>query len=192
MNHFKMRKKSKSPKRRSKSNTKKPAAHPTYREMIVAAILALKQRGGSSRQAIAKYITGHYKVGETANVHLKLAFKRALTAGVLVTNATHSGTYRLSDAAKKPAPKPKKTKAVVKKPAAKKTTKKPAKKVVKKKTAAKKPAAKKTPKKAAPKKKVATKAKKPAAKKTPKKTAPKKVVKKTVKRKSPKKKTSKK
>ena len=126
-------KKSKSPKRRSKSNTKKPAAHPTYKEMIVAAILALKQRGGSSRQAIAKYITGHYKVGETANVHLKLAFKRALSAGVLVTNATHSGTYRLSDAAKKPAPKPKKAKAVAKKPAAKKATKKPAKKVVKKK-----------------------------------------------------------
>ena len=35
---------------------KKPAEHPKYSEMIAAAIVALKERNGSSRQAIVKYI----------------------------------------------------------------------------------------------------------------------------------------
>ncbi|KAL7586375.1 hypothetical protein Lser_V15G40869 [Lactuca serriola] len=35
-------------------------AHPPYSDMIVAAIVALKDKDGSSRQAIAKYIERHY------------------------------------------------------------------------------------------------------------------------------------
>jgi histone H1/5 len=35
---------------------KKPSAHPKYSEMVGKAISALKERGGSSRQAILKYI----------------------------------------------------------------------------------------------------------------------------------------
>jgi hypothetical protein len=35
---------------------KKPAAHPKYSEMVGKAIAALKERGGSSRQTILKYI----------------------------------------------------------------------------------------------------------------------------------------
>lgn len=151
-----------------KKVVKKPAAHPTYKEMIMAAIVALKQRGGSSRQAISKYISGHYKVGENANSHLKLAFRRAIASGMLVSAANHAGTYRLSKEALAP-PKPKK-KVTAKKPAAKKAKKpKAAKKTPAKKKAtpkkAKKPATKKkaTPKKA---KKPVKSAKKPT-KKTP-------------------------
>ena len=120
---------------------KKPAEHPKYIDMIVAAIAALKERNGSSRQAILKYVSANYKVGTNVGAHLKLALKRGVTTGALVqTKGTGaSGSFK---AAKKAA-EPKK----VKKPAA-------AKKPAAKKPAAKKPAAKKSSpkKKAAPKK----------------------------------------
>ena len=149
---------------KKKAAPKKPADHPKYSEMIAAAITALKERTGSSRQAIVKYISANYKVGDSAGTHVKLALKRGVASGALkqVKGAGASGSFKNVEkakpkakkpAAKKPAAK-KVKKAVAKKPAAKKTPKK-----------AKKPAAKKTPKKA--KKPAAKKpAKKPAAKKT--------------------------
>ena len=94
-----------SPKRKKKT-TKKAAAHPMYKDMIASAIKALKQRGGSSRQAISKYIAGHYRVGDNSNVHLRMAIKRALASGMLIQSTNHSGTFRLSEAARRPA-KPK-------------------------------------------------------------------------------------
>ena len=48
--------KKRSPSKKRRSTNKKPAAHPTYKDMIKAAITGVKQRGGSSRQPIAKYI----------------------------------------------------------------------------------------------------------------------------------------
>lgn len=154
----------------------KPADHPKYSEMIAAAIVALKERSGSSRQAILKYISANYKVGDHAGTHLKLALKRGVTGGALkqVKGTGASGSFKVAEKPKAPKKKP-----AAKKPAAKKTPKKPAAKKTPKK-AAKKPAAKKaTPKKAAKKpaaKKPAAKkpAKKPAAKKPAKKTAAKK------------------
>ena len=149
-----------------KPAAKKPADHPKYIDMIVAAITALKERSGSSRQKILKYIQENYKVGESANTHLKLALKRGVTGGALkqVKGAGASGSFKVGEKPKAPKKKP-----AAKKPAAKK----PAKKAAKKKPAAKKPAAKK----ATPKKKPAAKkpaAKKPAAKKPAKKAAAKK------------------
>merc|ERR1712149_13434 len=115
----------KKPAAKRKSAAKKSsAAHPAYKDMIKAAIAGLKTRGGSSRQAIAKYISANYKVGDNANVHLRMAIKRALASGMLVANANHSNTFRLAPEAKKPAKAPKK-KVTAKKPAAKKTPKKP-------------------------------------------------------------------
>merc|ERR1712002_430585 len=99
-----------SPSKKRRSTSRKAAAHPAYKDMIKAAIIGLKQRGGSSRQAIAKYIAGHYKVGDNANVHLRMAIKRALASGMLVTNATHSNTFRLAPEAKKVPKTPKKKK----------------------------------------------------------------------------------
>ena len=127
-----------SPAKKKSKKPAKPAEHPKYNDMIKAAIQALKARTGSSRQAIVKYINANYKVGGNAGVHVKLALKRMVAAGLLVhtKGAGASGSFKLSEKAKK-APKPKK-KVVKKKPAAKKPKKKPAAKK------AKKPAAKKS------------------------------------------------
>ena len=137
---------------------KKDAAHPKYSEMIAAAVAGLKERSGSSRQAILKYIQANYKVGDTANVHLKTALKSGVKAGALKQSkgTGASGSFKLGEKPKKAAKKATKPKAA--KPKVKKAAKKPA---------AKKPAAKKakTPKKAAAKpKKAAAKPKKAAAK----------------------------
>ena len=161
----------------------KPAEHPPYADMIIAAILALKERNGSSRQAIEKYIKANYKVGEVGP-HLKMALKRGVTSGKFVhtKGVGASGSFKVAKeekkekkpkkkpAAKKSAAKPKKpaAKKAAKKPAAKKTAKKPAtKKPAVKKPAAKKPAAKKP----AAKKPAAKKPAKKVAKKSPKKAA---------------------
>merc|ERR1712018_391093 len=138
------------PAKKKAAKPKKPANHPKYSDMIKAAITSLKERGGSSRQAILKYISANYKVGDNAASHLKLALRAGVKNGSLAQSkgTGASGSFKLG--AKKEAPKKKK-------PAAKKP------KTPKKKPAAKKPAAKK----ATPKKKPA--AKKPAAKKAAKK-----------------------
>ena len=154
-----------------------PPAHPTYKVMVSAAIGALKERNGSSRQAILKYIKANYKVGDNCDSHLRIALRRLGKSGTLLhpKGTGASGSFKLPKAV--PVKKPKKVKAA-KKPAKKapkkaKAAKKPAKKAIKKtaKKAAKKPAKKAAGKKS-PKKIV--KAKKPAAKKTVKKPAAKK------------------
>merc|ERR1712079_895707 len=121
--------------------------------MIAAAITALKDRTGSSRQAILKYICANYKVDAAkAAVQVRIALKRGVAKGALKmarASGKGAGSYKVVkvEKPKKPkAKKPKKAKKVAKKPAAKKPKK-----------AAKKPAAKKAAnkpaKKAAPKKK---------------------------------------
>ena len=143
----------------------KPAAHPPFKAMILTAIKALKERGGSSRQAILKYIVANNKVDAAkAAGPLKLALRKALVAGTVV-KAKEAGKGAGKFKAGK-VEKPKKV-AKAKKPKAKKVkkAKKPAAKKAKKpvKKAAKKPAAKKAAKKPAAKK--AAPKKKPAAKK---------------------------
>ena len=162
-----------------KSAPKKPADHPKYIEMIAAAVGALKERNGSSRQAIVKYIVANYKVdADKAGVHIKMALKRGVASGALiqVKGTGASGSFKVPKKAaepKKPAKKPAAKKAVAKKAAVKKSP-------AKKKPAAKKAPAKKTPakKKATPKKAKKPAAKKPAAKKAAKKTPKKKAAKK--------------
>jgi hypothetical protein len=173
---------------------KKPAEHPKYTEMIAAAVGSLKERGGSSRQAILKYIVKHYNVGKderVVNQHLKMALRAGVKKGALKQSkgSGASGSFRLGD---KVAPnkkavvakKPKAAGAVVKKtkktksPKKAKKPKSPAKakkpvvaKAKKPKTPAKakKPAAVK-----AKKTKTPVKAKKATKKAAPKKAAPKK------------------
>jgi len=148
---------------------KKPAAHPKYTEMIAAAVGSLKERGGSSRQAILKYIVKTYNVGKderVVNQHLKMALRAGVKKGALKQSkgSGASGSFRLGD---KVAPK---KKAVAKKPKspakAKKVTKAKSPKKAKKPKSpkkAKKAAKKPVVAKAAPKPKAAPKAKKPAA-----------------------------
>merc|ERR1711874_930331 len=113
----------------------KPAAHPPYANMITAAIKGLKDKKGSSRQAILKYVVANNKVDATkAAVRVKLALRKMVVAKKVVAAAAAgkkgAGSFKL------PAKEPK----AAKKPAAKKVKKPAAKKV--KKPAAKKPAAK--------------------------------------------------
>merc|ERR1711878_195279 len=113
---------------------KAPAAHPKYSVMIAAAIKALKERSGSSRQAILKYILANYKVDAAkAGVPLKLALKKGVAAGTLkmagAAGKKGAGSFKIGEKAK--AEKKPKKKVVKKKPAAKKA-KKPAAKKAKK------------------------------------------------------------
>merc|ERR1712184_124982 len=137
----------------------KPTAHPPYANMITAAIKGLKDKKGSSRQAILKYVVANNKVDATKTaVRVKLALRKMVVAAA-AAGKKGAGSFKLpakEPKAKKPKakkPKAKKPKAA-KKPAAKKVKKPAAKKV--KKPAAKKPAAKKPAKKVV-KKKVAKK-----------------------------------
>merc|ERR1712158_183521 len=133
----------------------KPAAHPPFKAMTLTAIKALKERGGSSRQAILKYVVANNKVDAAkAAGPLKLALRKALAAGTIVkAKAAGKGAGKFKAGKIE---KPKKAAAKKAKKPAKKAAKKPAKKAAKK-PAAKKPAAKKAAKKpakkAAPKKK---------------------------------------
>ena len=140
----------------AKKAPKKPAVkpdHPLYAVMIAAAIKALKERGGSSRQAILKYILANNKIADAAKaqVRVKLAIRKMLADKKILPV---KGSFKLPKEEKVAKPK----KKVVKKPA--KKAKKPAAAKKPAKKAAKKPAAKKPAKKAA---------KKPAAKKAAKK-----------------------
>merc|ERR1712130_835640 len=123
--------------------------------MIAAAIAALKDRTGSSRQAILKYVCANYKVDAAkAGQHLRMALKAGIKKGSLKMakeSGKGAGKFKLVKV-EKPKKKPAAKKA--KKPAAKKAAKKPAAKKAAKKPAAKKPKAAKKPA-----------AKKPAAKK---------------------------
>ena len=91
---------------------KKPAVvplHPPYATMIATAIGALKERGGSSRIAILKYIVANNKVGDEkkVQVRVKLAIRKMLAANTVIQV---KGSFKV--------PKPEKVvkKKVVKKP----------------------------------------------------------------------------
>jgi len=115
----------------------KPAEHPKYSEMVKAALGALKERTGSSRQAIEKYIKANYKVGDNVGTHLRLTLKRMSANGdILHSNGKGaSGSFKLAKKEekpkKKPAKKPAAKKPAAKKPAAKKTCSKEGQEVTK-------------------------------------------------------------
>ena len=185
---------------------KKPAVHPKYNEMVASAVAGLKERGGSSRQAILKYILKNFTVGtdeKIVNTHLKIALRAGVKNDALKQSkgTGASGSFRLGEVKKAAAPKKaKKPKAAkpkkVVKPKSPKKAKTPAKKAVKQPTKEKtttktaKPKVKKATKPKSPAKKAAKpaaakKAAKPVAKKATKPTAkkaaatPKKAAKKT-------------
>merc|ERR1712157_113356 len=119
------------PKAKKAAKPKAPAAHPPYAAMIKAAVKALGDKKGSSRQAILKYICANYKVDAAkAPSRVRISLKKLVDSKALVAAAAAgkkgAGSFKL--AAKEP--------KAAKKPAAKKAA-------PKKKPAAKKPAAKK-------------------------------------------------
>ncbi|KAJ1372902.1 hypothetical protein KIN20_035210 [Parelaphostrongylus tenuis] len=140
---------------------KKAPSHPTYSAMIHRAVAELKDRNGSSKAAILKYLTAHYKLGDNTkkiNSQLRMALKKAVTKGELkqVKGSGASGSFRLGEkksassakkrhTSKKPAAKKHKSpsKAASKKPKAEKKAKSPKKtKAPKAKSAKKSPAGK--------------------------------------------------
>ncbi|XP_054290028.1 histone H1, orphon-like [Macrosteles quadrilineatus] len=173
----------------SKKPRVKPA-HPPTSDMVNAAIKNLKERGGSSLQAIKKYIAANYKVdAEKLAPFIRKYLKSAVASGTLTQpkGKGASGSFKLSvkgegktaSAGKKPAKKPAAAKPKgEKKPkvtAAKKTPKKAAAAKPKAAKVAKSPKAKKVSKPPTKKPK-SPKPKKAAVKKpkTPKKAAAKK------------------
>ncbi|KAH8428977.1 histone H1/H5 family protein [Aspergillus melleus] len=121
------------PPKKASTATKKAAGsgHASYRDMIKDAILNLKERNGSSRQSIKKYVQANNKISSATQAAFDSMFNKAIKTGVEKGDFTQpkgpSGPVKL--AKKEPAPKPaapKKTAAAKpgpKKAAAKKTEK---------------------------------------------------------------------
>ncbi|KHJ75879.1 linker histone H1 and H5 family protein [Oesophagostomum dentatum] len=156
-------KKTKAAKPKGEKKAKATPSHPVYGAMIKAAIKELKDRKGASKQAILKYITQKYKVGDNEkqiNARLRLALKKGVENGLLkqASGTGAAGRFRLAEKTEstaKPKPKAPKTKK-------EKSAKSPKKASKPKAKSAKSPKKAATPKKAASKPKTA---KKPAAKK---------------------------
>ncbi|KAF2225230.1 linker histone H1 and H5 family-domain-containing protein [Elsinoe ampelina] len=148
------------PKAASKASAPKKssstAAHPTYQDMIKEAVIQLKERNGSSRQTLKKYVMANNSLGNISDAVYTARFNQALAKG------SENGTFVRPKGASGPV-------KLGKAPAATKTAKASsptATKEAKPKTATKA----KTTKAAAPKKAAAA-TKKTAAKAAPKKTA---------------------
>jgi histone H1/5 len=134
------------------ASKKAAPSHASYRDMIKDAIVSLKDRNGSSRQSIKKYVQNNNKIAVVSQAAFDSQFNKAIKAGVEKGEFSQpkgpSGPVKLAkkEAAAKPVAKkpvaaakpaaPKKTTA--KKPA---TAAKPAKKATTTKKAAAKPKA---------------------------------------------------
>ncbi|CAJ0601593.1 unnamed protein product [Cylicocyclus nassatus] len=148
----------KSPKARSssKGGAKKTASHPTYSAMIRKAVVELKDKSGSSKSAILKYILQNYKLGENVakvNAQLRTAIKKGVIKGDLKQVKKPVAKKPASGASgEKKAATPKKKRSSSKKPKAEKKAKSPKKARKPKAKSAKKPSAAKSPKKSTMKK----------------------------------------
>ncbi|KAK7540588.1 linker histone H1 and H5 family-domain-containing protein [Phyllosticta citribraziliensis] len=58
------------------------SAHTSYQAMISDAITALKERSGSSRQAIKKYVMANNKIGDITDNQFNQHINRAIQQGV--------------------------------------------------------------------------------------------------------------
>jgi hypothetical protein len=96
----------------AKKSTKKTAAakpapdHPKYSEMISQALVQLKERGGTSRQALLKYIVKNFNVGKdeaAVNSRLKVALRAGLKNATLKQSkgTGAAGSFRLGEKVKK-------------------------------------------------------------------------------------------
>lgn len=82
-------------------NTRSKPSHPPTAEMVTNAIRSLKERGGSSLQAIKKYASANYKIdAEKMSPFIKKYIRSAVAAGALVQTKGKgaSGSFKLSSA----------------------------------------------------------------------------------------------
>merc|ERR1711914_27111 len=135
---------------KSAVKTKRIVSHPPYPAMIIEAIQTMKDRNGSSRPAILKFIVANNKVdanlaqGRVRQFIKKLVDAKKIVPGSSVPGRKGSGCFKVTAAEKKPVMK-KVKKPVVKKAPKKKIAAIKKKSSAQKKTAPKKSAAKKTP-----------------------------------------------
>lgn len=83
-------------------NPRAKPSHPPTSEMVNNAIKGLKERGGSSLQAIKKYVAANYKVdAEKVAPFIKKYLKSAVVGGALVQTKGKgaSGSFKLASAA---------------------------------------------------------------------------------------------
>ncbi|XP_046821666.1 histone H1-like [Vespa crabro] len=105
------------PKKDAKAKAQRSkSSHPPTSKMVTAAIKELKDRKGSSLQAIKKYIVATYKVdGEKVAPFIKRYLKTAVSSGFVVQTKGKgaSGSFKLSTEIAKPKPQrsPKKKRA---------------------------------------------------------------------------------
>ncbi|KAL6266386.1 hypothetical protein P5V15_003241 [Pogonomyrmex californicus] len=87
---------------------KKVSSRPPTSEMVTAAIKELKDRKGSSFQAIKKYIVSTYKVdGEKVTPFIKKYLKTAVSSGAVVQTKGKGATGSFKLSTDKPKPKSK-------------------------------------------------------------------------------------
>ncbi|XP_011497189.1 PREDICTED: histone H1A, sperm-like [Ceratosolen solmsi marchali] len=87
------------PKKTAKKVPGKPRAHPPVSEMVNAAIGALKDKKGSSLQAIKKYIAGTYKLDvEKQSTFIKKYLKLAVSKKTIVQTkgSGAAGSFKLA------------------------------------------------------------------------------------------------
>merc|ERR1711878_140217 len=82
------------------SKPKVAAAHPPYAAMIKAAIKALGDKKGSSRQAILKYVCANYKVDAAkAASRVRISLKKLVDSKAIVATAAAgkkgAGSFKL-------------------------------------------------------------------------------------------------
>merc|ERR1711941_9296 len=94
------------PKAKKAAKPKAPAAHPPYASMIKAAIKALGDKKGSSRQAILKYICANYKVDAAkAGSRVRIALKKLVTSKAIAPAKKKAAPKKKAPAKKAPAKK---------------------------------------------------------------------------------------
>ncbi|KAJ0422089.1 hypothetical protein BJY00DRAFT_280868 [Aspergillus carlsbadensis] len=137
------------PKKATTTAAKKTAAGPThasYRDMIKVAILNLKERNGSSRQSIKKYVLANNKLAPASQNAFDSQFNKAIKSGVekgdFLQPKGPSGPVKLAKKEAPAKPATKKPAAATKAAASKKTGTKKAEKAEKQK--AEKPKTKKS------------------------------------------------
>ena len=119
---------------------KKTVNHPTYAEMVASSIAMLKDRRGSSRQAITKHVCANYDVDAVrASFFIQKALKKGIEEGTFKKakeSGKGAGRYKLvlkkETTSKGTKPAVKKTTSKGTKPAVKKTSSKGTKPAVKK------------------------------------------------------------
>lgn len=90
-------------------NLKAKPSHPPTSDMVNNAIKNLKERGGSSLQAIKKYVAANYKVdAEKLSPFIKKYLKAAVVSGNLIQTKGKgaSGSFKLSSGSSAPKVKP--------------------------------------------------------------------------------------